>query len=127
MLLTSLRHENVAGFRHTDPRNFPSTSVATQSIFQPVAQGPISCVSLGSQVDSSLSKVTPYDNLDMTRILTEVKNYKCPVCSRELADRYMFRRHYMIHTGEKPYVCPICPYRSIQKGDLKFHMIRKHR
>lgn len=70
--------------------------------------------------------IIPFDQLNMDDVYTLDRCFKCPVCHKILADKYMFRRHYMIHTGEKPYACTVCPYRTIQKGDLKFHMIRRH-
>ena len=84
---------------------------------------------IGTQVtgqNCSAENVTPFAELNMAEVMTSNRTFQCPVCGRQLADKYMFRRHYMIHTGEKPYACPACPYRTIQKGDLKFHLIRKH-
>ncbi|KAF2363565.1 Drought induced 19 protein type zinc-binding domain, partial [Trinorchestia longiramus] len=70
--------------------------------------------------------VVPFDELRMEDVHTPARSFRCPVCEKILADKYMFRRHYMIHTGEKPYACPVCPYRTIQKGDLKYHILRRH-
>ena len=72
------------------------------------------------------SNVIPFELLDMNSCYTERNSYSCPQCGKELSDRYCFRRHYMTHTGNKPYACSICPYKATQRSDLKIHLLRKH-
>ncbi|MPC10544.1 Zinc finger protein 516 [Portunus trituberculatus] len=36
------------------------------------------------------------------------------------------KRHLMIHRGEKPFLCPYCPHRANQKGNLKYHILSVH-
>ncbi|XP_018023143.1 protein tramtrack, beta isoform isoform X15 [Hyalella azteca] len=81
---------------------------------------------LSGLVPQENMNITPFEELRMEDVHTPGRLFKCPVCEKILADKYMFRRHYMIHTGEKPYACPVCSYRTIQKGDLKFHILRRH-
>lgn len=56
------------------------------------------------------------------------KTYHCPFaqCSRLFTRVYDFKRHMMIHTGEKPFACPACSYRANQKSSIKQHYISKH-
>lgn len=52
--------------------------------------------------------------------------YQCPVCNKVLHHKNDFRKHYMVHTGEKPYACTICEYKTSRKADLRYHLVRKH-
>lgn len=53
-------------------------------------------------------------------------NYICPVCSKTFQNKKDFRRHYMIHTGEKPFSCPHCSYRARLKSNMKAHIFSRH-
>ena len=58
--------------------------------------------------------------------LTPSSTYKCPACDMTFHDKSKFRQHYMIHSGEKPYGCLLCPYRTRHRHVLKSHMHSKH-
>ncbi|XP_060569526.1 zinc finger protein 528-like [Ruditapes philippinarum] len=51
---------------------------------------------------------------------------KWPGCNRILNDKATFRKHYCIHTGEKPNKCPVCDKGFIQRVALKYHLKTKH-
>ncbi|KAF2363533.1 Zinc finger C2H2-type, partial [Trinorchestia longiramus] len=53
--------------------------------------------------------------------------FRCEVCPYSTLLRCDLVKHVRIHTGEKPYACPFCPYRSNQSGNRRIHMRRKHR
>ncbi|XP_037075808.1 zinc finger protein 569-like [Pollicipes pollicipes] len=48
----------------------------------------------------------------------------CPECGRQFGSAYSMKRHYMIHTGERPYQCDKCGRGFVQKGDLQAHYKR---
>ncbi|ROT77145.1 hypothetical protein C7M84_004226 [Penaeus vannamei] len=53
----------------------------------------------------------------------------CRFCGKAFHGRYAkynLKRHLMIHRGEKPFVCPYCPHRANQKGNLKYHILSVH-
>lgn len=66
--------------------------------------------------------VVPFEQLQ----LLPSKTYLCPICGMDFIDKARFRHHYMVHSGEKPYGCPMCSYRARQNSTLKQHMIVKH-
>ncbi|KAF2363560.1 Zinc finger C2H2-type, partial [Trinorchestia longiramus] len=53
-------------------------------------------------------------------------DFVCPVCGKAFVDKSRFRHHYMVHTGERPYGCSLCPYRARQIGTLYQHMRSIH-
>lgn len=55
------------------------------------------------------------------------RDYVCQFCGREFSHRTNLQAHVRIHTGEKPFHCLYCPYRTALKGNLKMHTISKHK
>ena len=47
--------------------------------------------------------------------------FQCPICLKMISTRYNLARHVRIHTGEKPYACQQCPYRSVSASDVSKH------
>ncbi|XP_018023146.1 longitudinals lacking protein, isoforms F/I/K/T isoform X19 [Hyalella azteca] len=81
-----------------------------------------------SFVESPIEYIVPFDELPRVQATVNPNlNYACPVCGKEFYDKKDFRRHYMIHTGEKPYPCPHCAYRARRASALRLHVLRSHK
>lgn len=61
-------------------------------------------------------------------VLRPDKSYKfiCCVCDYHSYYNQNMVRHFRKHTGEKPFKCPLCEYKSNDPSNLKFHMRIKH-
>jgi hypothetical protein len=54
------------------------------------------------------------------------KPYACDECEYRTGDHNSLRRHKRRHTGTKPYQCDHCAFSSIQSANFRAHMKRKH-
>lgn len=71
--------------------------------------------------------ILPFDQLPRIEPIDPRMHYSCPVCCKEFNNKKDFRRHYMVHTGEKPFPCPHCPYSARQYSSLKSHLFFRHK
>ena len=54
------------------------------------------------------------------------KGIACPVCGKNISRKDNLKAHLRLHTGERPYPCPHCPYRSNEPGNLRKHVHAHH-
>ncbi|XP_041810253.1 zinc finger protein 770-like [Chelmon rostratus] len=52
--------------------------------------------------------------------------HQCPVCPKAFSSPYKLQRHYVIHTGQKPFICRMCGKAFTQSEHLKTHLQKVH-
>ena len=55
------------------------------------------------------------------------KRHVCEHCGAKFGARDKLRQHVYTHTGEKPYGCDNCDYRTAKKHNLEMHKQNKHK
>ena len=76
----------------------------------------------------------PHTNIHDTRQMKQQKNLdkissrrirrglQCSVCFKIFRKNFDLQQHKRSHTGEKPFLCPICEKGFTQKSNLKVHI-----
>jgi len=52
--------------------------------------------------------------------------HECQQCDRKFNDKRKFQIHQRVHTGEKPFMCPICSIRMARLDNLNAHTKKTH-
>lgn len=53
----------------------------------------------------------------------EVRSHECEVCKKTYSKLSKLQRHFLVHTGERPYICKVCNKSFTEKGKLKRHSL----
>lgn len=54
------------------------------------------------------------------------QSFVCHICGKDKKCRSQLARHVIIHTGERPFACELCPARFNRSGNLQQHRKRMH-
>lgn len=55
-----------------------------------------------------------------------IKKYTCIYCNKKFPLHYRLQEHMRVHTGERPFPCPMCPKKFRINQSLKLHVMRIH-
>ncbi|OQR79552.1 Broad-complex protein isoform 4-like [Tropilaelaps mercedesae] len=112
-------------------KSFDNSSIP---FFDRTSIAPISTMGLANESDDCVEAM---ENLEEHQHLDDgesghggqqrmLDNRTCPICHKRFARAFATRRHMMIHTHERPFACPQCPYSASQKTVLTAHVLRRH-
>lgn len=76
-----------------------------------------------SQTTRSVTHEVPSDSL----LAGSDKVYSCTICNKTFRRAFSLERHFMIHSGARPFQCSYCPYKANQKTVLQKHLLRIHK
>lgn len=72
-------------------------------------------------------KVYPFQSLLKIHLGSHTKPFKCDYCLKCFTRRGDLKRHWRVHSGEKPYKCNVCSYTTANFSSLKLHVKAKHK
>jgi len=52
--------------------------------------------------------------------------HPCRLCDKKFNDKRRFEQHMRVHTGAKPFACPICSFRCSRLDNLNLHTRKSH-
>jgi len=55
-----------------------------------------------------------------------IRSYSCDICQKVLSSKGTLSKHKLLHSGEKPHQCHLCPAQFIQRRSLTCHVMQKH-
>ncbi|CAL4058722.1 unnamed protein product, partial [Meganyctiphanes norvegica] len=78
--------------------------------------------------EESYSAITVDGELTPEGSVHPARQWMClyPGCGYTATRESWLKLHVRRHTGEKPFVCPHCSYRSAQRGNLNVHIKKVH-
>ncbi|XP_060590043.1 zinc finger protein ZIC 3-like isoform X8 [Ruditapes philippinarum] len=85
---------------------------------------PSSAQELLEGVQNCSPTIEQYSSVNINGVWTFVCNFDN--CGRLFKSKQKVQRHLLTHTGEKPFGCRFCDYRTARKDQVKVHEYSKH-
>ncbi|XP_018006788.1 longitudinals lacking protein, isoforms A/B/D/L isoform X36 [Hyalella azteca] len=120
-------HLNFSSAESASQQNAPGT---THPPAAASSSSTLAVVNSAAAAASSTNTISYSDDHDVagdkTSSLRSCAPKNCSMCERMFLSNSGLKRHMLIHKGERPYPCPLCPYAARQRSDLNRHMTALH-
>ncbi|GFG30508.1 hypothetical protein Cfor_08131 [Coptotermes formosanus] len=74
------------------------------------------------EVDNNIT-IEENANVNQEAKEKEVRSHECEMCKKRYSKQSKLQRHFLVHTGERPYICKVCNKSFAEKGKLKRHSL----
>ena len=86
---------------------------------------------MSSLRDKAFTAAMSLDSTSFGKEITTLGGFRlgkkvCDVCGRQFKLSGHLNRHMKVHTGERPYACNHCSYRSSRNDSLRMHVLNRH-
>ena len=58
---------------------------------------------------------------------SDVRDFRCPHCSKGFTTQQRLDQHLRIHSGAKPFKCKMCEYRAVRRDNVHLHVRKVHK
>jgi uncharacterized Zn-finger protein len=79
-------------------------------------------IPIKEEVDDKIT-IEEHETVDQDSKKKEVRSHECEVCKKRYSKKSKLQRHFLVHTGERPYICKLCNKSFTEKGKLKRHSL----
>lgn len=101
---------------------------SSYSTFRPYSPSPQHCNNPGVTPPTTIEtfRLPSSPTVGRKVVVPSYTLHHCPQCKYQCGNLDNMRKHMRTHSGEKPFHCSFCPYKSAQRCNLYSHIKKNH-